>query len=121
MWVRVSYRGRDDGWVLTANKRGPILLPAEGGDAAASREFDAQEAAFAAAAAAAAAAVPDDDDRPLTGAKADGGSGGNGAWAPPSEFPPGHSEAAAAAGVEGSKVGPAAAEGVGPEFLATSG
>ncbi|CAN0520040.1 unnamed protein product, partial [Ectocarpus sp. 12 AP-2014] len=69
MWVRVSYRGRDDGWVLTANKRGPILLPAESGDAAASREFDAQEAAFAAeaAAAATAAAVPDDDDRPLTG------------------------------------------------------
>ncbi|CAN0326445.1 unnamed protein product, partial [Ectocarpus fasciculatus] len=47
MWVRVSYRGREDGWVLTANKRGPILLPAEGGPAAASREFDAQEASFA--------------------------------------------------------------------------
>ncbi|CAB1120609.1 unnamed protein product [Ectocarpus sp. CCAP 1310/34] len=124
MWVRVSYRGREDGWVLTANKRGPILLPAEGDDAAASREFDAQEAAFAAEAAAA-AAVPDDDDRPLTGAKTDGGSGGNGAWAPPSEFPPGHSEEPAPpappARVEGSKVGPAAAEGVGPEFLATSG
>ncbi|CAM9746584.1 unnamed protein product, partial [Ectocarpus sp. 13 AM-2016] len=67
---------------------------------------------------------PDDDDRPLTGAKTDGGSGGNGAWVPPSEFPPGHSEAPAAAtpaGVEGSNVGPAAAEGVAPEFLATSG
>lgn len=121
MWVRVSYRGRDDGWVLTANKRGPMLLPAEGGPAAASREFDAQEAAFAAEAAAAAAAVPDDDDRPLTGAKTAGGSGGNGqAWAPPSEFPPGHSEAAGG-GLESSKVGPVAAESAGPEFLTTSG
>ncbi|CAM9940035.1 unnamed protein product, partial [Scytosiphon promiscuus] len=50
LWVRVSYRGREDGWALTANKRGPVLLPAEGGPAAASRAFDAQEAAFAAAA-----------------------------------------------------------------------
>lgn len=119
MWVRVSYRGREDGWVLTANKRGPILLPAKDGAAAASQAFDAQEAAFAVAAAAAtsaaahAAAPQDDSDRPLTGAKpipaaldAGGGSddqplnvggGGNGAWVPPSEFPPGHEAGAGAA------------------------
>lgn len=129
MWVRVSYRGREDGWVLTANKRGPILLPAEGGPAAAAKAFDVQEAAFAAAAAAATsaddpAAPQDDGDRPLTGAKpkpkppaldAGGvnneelplnvGGGGKGAWEPPSEFPPGH-ESGAGAGAGAGAVPP---------------
>eukprot|EP00903_Cladosiphon_okamuranus_P008211 g7904.t1 len=125
MWVRVSYEGRENGWVLTANKRGPILLPAVGGgSAAASQAFDAQEAAFAAAetsAADEATAAQDDGDRPLTGVKpkpeppasnnaggnddqplnvGGGGGGGNGAWVPPSEFPPGH-EAGAGAGAGG--------------------
>lgn len=138
MWVRVSYRGREDGWVLTANKRGAILLPAEGGAAAAALAFDAQEAAFAAAAAsgADAAAPQDDSDRSLTGAKpkpaaldaggsedkplnVGGGHGGKGAWVPPSEFPPGHEAGAAppasvtageGAGGGGSSAGGGAAE-----------
>ncbi|CAN0442198.1 unnamed protein product, partial [Ectocarpus fasciculatus] len=95
------YRGREDGWVLTANKRGPTLVPSEDQDSAAG-EFDAQEAAFAANGG---GALPEDPaDRPLTGAKpppaaptaAPGDSedrpltgGGKGAWVPPSEFPPG--------------------------------
>ncbi|CAM9784392.1 unnamed protein product, partial [Laminaria digitata] len=29
LWVRMCYRGREDGWVLTANKRGPTLVPVE--------------------------------------------------------------------------------------------
>ena len=103
-WVRVSCHGREDGWVLTANKRGPTLVPAEDAVLAA-EEFDAQEAAFAAAAAAPPSA--DGTDRPLTGAKpppapsdavvaedrplsGGSGGGGKGAWVPPSEFPPGH-------------------------------
>ncbi|CAM9756604.1 unnamed protein product, partial [Laminaria digitata] len=70
LWVRVFYRGKSEGWVLTANKRGPILSPAEAGPAAA-QEFQSQEAAAARAAAAAAAPPPDDDEnRPLTGVKA---------------------------------------------------
>lgn len=115
LWVRVSYRARDDGWVLTANKRGPTLVPAED-LAAAGAEFDAQEAAFASAAAAASASegvgdtpTVDSSDRPLTGAKppalgveggeedrpltgGGGGGGGKGAWVPPSEFPDGQDE-----------------------------
>ncbi|CAM9784463.1 unnamed protein product, partial [Laminaria digitata] len=65
-WVRVSYHGREDGWVLTANKRGPTLVHVEDANLAA-EEFDAQEAAFAAAAPAPPPA--DGADRPLTGAK----------------------------------------------------
>ena len=100
-WIRVSYHGRDDGWVLTANKRGPTAVPVEDSDQAA-EEFDAQESAFAAAAAAPPSA--EIADRPLTGAKPPPASssapvvaeerplsgGGKGAWVPPSEFPPGH-------------------------------
>lgn len=124
MWVRVSYRGRENGWVLTANKRGPILLPAEG-DAA--EAFDAQEASYAAATAGkpAATTLPpdDDDDRPLTGAKPPAALGcatgedlpltasSKGAWVPPSEFPPGHvEEVAGAAGETGEGRGPGGSE-----------
>ena len=89
--------------MLTANKRGPTLVPVEDSDQA-TEEFDAQEAAFAEAA----AAPPSAEivERPLTGAKPppasssapdvveerplSGGGGGKGAWVPPSEFPPGH-------------------------------
>ncbi|CAM9939967.1 unnamed protein product [Scytosiphon promiscuus] len=118
-WVRVSYRGREDGWVLTANKRGPTLTPSED-QASAAGEFDAQEAAFAAAAASTDGALPEDPaDRPLTGAKpppaaaaaADSSGaasedrpltgGGKGAWVPPSEFPPGHEEGLSPSGVGG--------------------
>ena len=147
MWVRVSYRCREDGWVLTANKRGPMLLPVEGGPAAAAQAFDAQEAAFAEAAAnaaAVAAAPPDDGDRPLTGAKPkpaaldaggdedrplNAGGGGKGAWVPPSEFPPGHeagggalapkAEAAAAGGSGGG--GGAGGGSGGAEFMTALG
>lgn len=70
LWVRVLYRGDSSGWVLTANKRGASLTPAEAGPAAAAKEFQAQEAAAAAAAAGAAASGAGDEDRPLTGAKA---------------------------------------------------
>ena len=123
MWVRVDYRGRQDGWILTANKRGRSLVPVDGDDLSdAARSFDAQEARYAAEVAAAATpSADDDDDRPLTGAKPaasaveaedrplDTGGGGKGSWAPPSEFPPGHEEspvsegtaAVARAGVEG--------------------
>lgn len=113
--MRVSYRGREDGWVLSANKRGPTLSPTEGNDASSAAEFEAQEAAFAEAAAVAAAATEAQnvDERPLTGAKPaaldaagdrppPGGGGGDGderplgggkgAWVPPSEFPTGHEE-----------------------------
>ena len=123
--MRVSYRGREDGWVLTANKRGPTLVPSED-QAAAVGEFDAQEAAFAAEASSNAdGALPEDAaDRPLTGAKprpapaasvldaagAAGedrplGGGGKGAWVPPSEFPPGHEAGLESSGERGDKVG----------------
>lgn len=29
LWVRIAYHGSSDGWVLTANKRGAMLTPAE--------------------------------------------------------------------------------------------
>lgn len=29
LWARVGYRGKEDGWVLTANKRGPMLTAAD--------------------------------------------------------------------------------------------
>lgn len=29
LWARVAYRGKSDGWVLTANKRGAMLTPEE--------------------------------------------------------------------------------------------
>ena len=120
-WVRVCYRGREDGWVLTSNKRGPTLVPSED-QAAAAGDFDAQEAAFAAAATATGGALPEDPaDRPLTGAKppppaaapapeaavgADedrplSGGGAKGSWVPPSEFPPGHEEGLSSAGGDG--------------------
>ena len=114
----MCYRGREDGWVLTENKRGPTLVPSED-QAAAAGDFEAQEAAFAAAAAAADGALPEDAaDRPLTGAKpppaaapapeaavdagedrplSGGGGDGKGSWVPPSEFPPGHEERATSA------------------------
>ncbi|CAM9327818.1 unnamed protein product, partial [Ectocarpus sp. 13 AM-2016] len=110
LWVRVCYRGREDGWVLTANKRGPTLVPSED-QASAAGEFDAQEAAFAANSG---GALPEDpSDRPLTGAKpppdaataATGDSedrpltgGGKGAWVPPSEFPPGEEDGPVSSG-----------------------
>lgn len=74
LWVRVQYRGISNGWVLTANKRGPILLPAEGSPATAAKEFQNQEAAAAAAAAAAlkAAEPVEDEDSP---ADSKGGKG----------------------------------------------
>ena len=135
LWARVSYRGREDGWVLTANKRGPTLVPC-GDQAAAAGQFDAQEAAFAAAAAATGGALLEDAaDRPLTGAKppppaaaaASGGAGGvgedrplnggggKGSWVPPSEFPPGHEEglASASAGGGGDGVGDGGGSGDG--------
>ncbi|CAM9984199.1 unnamed protein product, partial [Sphacelaria rigidula] len=93
-WVRVAYRGREDGWTLTANKRGPTMSPTEGDVAAAALAFNEQEANFAQAEAAAASVAPSGTDRPLTGAKPAAGvgderplGGGKGAWAPPSEFP----------------------------------
>lgn len=100
LWVRILYRGREDGWVLTSNKRGPCLS-ASGGDAdAIARDFQAQEALLAGA-----ASTPDhgapEDERPLTGVKSsrsDGPGdrpldvGGKGSWVPPSEFPPGQLE-----------------------------
>lgn len=105
MWVRVSYRGREDGWAVTSNKRGPTLVPHENSSAAA-QEFCAQEEAFAAQDL---QSLPGDcaDDRPLTGGKPrteDVGeerpltAGGKGSWTPPSEFPPGHEEAVAMKG-----------------------
>ncbi|CAN0204781.1 unnamed protein product, partial [Ectocarpus sp. 12 AP-2014] len=129
LWVRVCYRGREDGWVLTANKRGPTLVPSED-QASAAGEFDAQEAAFAASSG---GALPEDPaDRPLTGAKpppaaatATGDSedrpltgGGKGAWVPPSEFPPGDEDGPASSGGSGVigdeafSVKPSAGEGV---------
>ncbi|CAM9215131.1 unnamed protein product, partial [Ectocarpus sp. 8 AP-2014] len=130
LWARVCYRGREDGWVLTANKRGPTLVPSEDQDSAAG-EFDVQEAAFAASSG---GAVPEDpSDRPLTGAKpppaaptaATGNSedrplsgGGKGAWVPPSEFPPGQEDGPASSGGSGDvgddafSVKPSAGEGV---------
>ncbi|CAM9784322.1 unnamed protein product, partial [Laminaria digitata] len=68
LWVRVCYRGREDGWVLTANKRGPMLAPSEDPSAAA-QVFHTQEAAFLET-----REKPQDGgvgggDRPLTGAK----------------------------------------------------
>ncbi|CAM9795118.1 unnamed protein product, partial [Ectocarpus sp. 4 AP-2014] len=117
LWVRVCYRGREDGWVLTANKRGPTLVPSEDQDSAAG-EFDAQEAAFASSSG---GAVPEDpSDRPLTGAKpppaaptaATGDSedrpltgGGKGAWVPPSEFPPGQEDGPVSYGGGGGSTG----------------
>lgn len=77
-WVRVAYRGREDGWILTANKRGSILLPADPTTNPAAT-FNTQEQDLAAAAAAAATASPEsgaDDDRPLTGAKPGAAAGG---------------------------------------------
>lgn len=68
--MRVLYRGRDDGWVLTSNKRGPTMEPVAeegGGDDDIARAFEEQEASLAAAAAAEADRVTD-DDRPLMGA-----------------------------------------------------
>ena len=53
--------------MLTANKRGPTLVPVADSDRAA-EDFDAQEAAFAASAAAGPVSA-DGADRPLTGAK----------------------------------------------------
>lgn len=29
LWARVGYRGKEDGWVLTANKRGAMLTAAD--------------------------------------------------------------------------------------------
>ncbi|CAM9773105.1 unnamed protein product, partial [Laminaria digitata] len=122
-WVRVSYHGREGGWVLTANKRGPTLVPADDANSAA-EEFDAQEAAFAAAAAAPVSG--DGADRPLTGAKPpparpgavvaedrplSGGAGGKGAWVPPSEFPPGHESGGAVGGGAGEAGGDGPASG----------
>lgn len=87
------YRGNSNAWVLTANKRGHILSPAEAGPAAAAQEFQAQEAEAAASAAAAAlrAQGPADEDgstgggdenRPLTGVKPKAGAAvGGGAHA----------------------------------------
>lgn len=146
-WVRVSYHGREDGWILTANKRGPMLAPAEGGPAAGAAAHAAQEANFAEqAAAAAAAAEPSGDDRPLTGAKpaasnaageqrlAGGGGGGvdevplgggKGAWVPPSEFPPGHEAALAAGGGDEERAGGDSVEagsgGGQPEYMTALG
>ncbi|CAM9363606.1 unnamed protein product, partial [Sphacelaria rigidula] len=68
-WVRVAYHGREDGWTLTANKRGPTMSPMEGDVAAAALAFTEQKANFAEAEAAAASAAPSGEDRPLTGAK----------------------------------------------------
>lgn len=70
LWVRVLYRGDSAGWVLTANKRGASLTPAESGPAAAAREFQAQEAAAVAGGGGETANGAGDEDRPLTGAKA---------------------------------------------------
>ncbi|CAN0326492.1 unnamed protein product, partial [Ectocarpus fasciculatus] len=70
LWVRVLYRGDSAGWVLTANKRGASLTPAEAGPAAAAKEFQAQEAAAAATGGGGTANGAGDEDRPLTGAKA---------------------------------------------------
>ncbi|CAN0510123.1 unnamed protein product, partial [Ectocarpus sp. 12 AP-2014] len=113
LWVRVCYRCREDGWVLTANKRGPTLVPSEDQHSAAG-EFDAQEAAFASSSGGAVPEDPSDgdsEDRPLTG-------GGKGAWVPPSEFPPGQEVEAASFGGSGVigdeafSVKPSAGEGV---------
>ena len=121
----MSYRGREDGWVLTANKRGPTLVPSED-QAAAAGEFEAQEAAFAEAAAAGGGGMVEDAaERPLTGAKPPaaagpvgeagvvagedrpltGGGGGKGSWEAPSEFPPGHEAGAAPSSVGGGSGG----------------
>ncbi|CAN0353393.1 unnamed protein product, partial [Discosporangium mesarthrocarpum] len=43
LWVRVAYHGREDGWVLTANKRGPMLVPEPRADVAESA-WEEQEA-----------------------------------------------------------------------------
>lgn len=68
-WVRVLYQGRSDGWVLTTNRRGPVLVPVEEDTADAAAGFDAQEALLAKSASSAPADASA-DDRPLTGAKA---------------------------------------------------
>lgn len=109
LWVRVVYRGREDGWVLTANKRGQTLVPSQD-PASAAEDFETQEAAFAKAAAAAAESGNQEasrDDRPLTGAKASaldaggeerplagGGDGGGGkeVMVPLSQSAPGYDE-----------------------------
>ncbi|CAM9837788.1 unnamed protein product, partial [Choristocarpus tenellus] len=74
MWVRVSYNGREHGWLLTANKRGPILLPLSDSKSARS-EFEAQQAIAAAEVAKLEAGKGteggDEEDRPLNGAKVD--------------------------------------------------
>lgn len=122
--MRVWYRGRDDGWVLTANKRGPILLPVDGDNASAASAFDAQEASYAAAAAAAtaAAAAPsgDDDDRPLTGAKP-----GGVAAAPPAPPAAGGQDAGAGLTSSGWKapvdVGDEGKAGLGSEYMTSLG
>ena len=85
--MRVSYRGREDGWILSANKKGPTLDPVQD-LASAAAVFDAQEASFAAAAAAASVAAEQaGEDRPLNA-----GGRKDSSWVPPSEFPPGHEE-----------------------------
>ena len=126
----MSYHGREDGWVLTANKRGPTLVPVEDAGSAAG-DFDAQEAAFAAVD----VAPPslDSADRPLTGAKPppvsssdgvvaaeedrplSGAGGGKGAWVPPSEFPPGHERGVDAPAVGAGAGGGEAGEDAGGE------
>lgn len=114
LWVRVSYRGRDDGWVLTANKRGPTLERLEDLNFAA-QAFAEQETKSASSAAAAASSDQSlsREDRPLTGGKGaalaaggeeralTGGVAGKGAWVPPSEFPSGHEGGAAGGGDDG--------------------
>lgn len=77
LWVRVQYRGNDKGWVLTANKRGPILSPVEASPSAAAQEFQAQETAAAAAAAAALKAKQAADDEDENSADKKGAVGKN--------------------------------------------
>ena len=76
--MRVAYRGREDGWILSANNRGPTLVPLED-LASAAAGFDAQEVSFDTA-----EAVPEPshaDDRSLNASR------GKKSWVPPTEFP----------------------------------
>ncbi|CAM9855796.1 unnamed protein product, partial [Discosporangium mesarthrocarpum] len=67
LWVRVAYHGREDGWVLTANKRGPMLVPEPRADVAESawEDQEAQHAAIAAAALNSATKSVSAEDLPL--------------------------------------------------------
>lgn len=134
LWVRASYHGRDDGWVLTANKRGPTVERLQDLNFAA-RAFAEQEAKSASSVASAAFndQSPSCEDRPLTGGEGaalaavgedrplTGGGTGKGAWVPPSEFPSGHDEGEAAGGLEAPGGGDGAPAGEGPEGRAASG